>query len=86
MISVDIEAIGHDSSTITRRFVFLTELIIESKSIDEYLEQLLEMGENPKEYTGVFGYSIGQTEPRMAMYEYPEYDYKVTKEFTNLKI
>ncbi|MCY1722724.1 hypothetical protein OU798_20410 [Prolixibacteraceae bacterium Z1-6] len=61
-------------------------VIIEPKSIDDYLEQLLEMGENPKEYTDVYGYSIGQTEPRMAMYEYPEYDYKVTEEFTNLEI
>lgn len=61
-------------------------IIIESKSIDEYLEQLLEMGEDPKDYEGVYGYSIGQTEPRMAMYEYPEYDYGLTTEMTNLEI
>lgn len=61
-------------------------IIVESKSIGEYLDQLLEMGENPEEYNGVYGYSIGQTEPRMAMYEYPKYDYKVTDEMTNLKI
>jgi len=61
-------------------------IIIEPKSIDEYLDQLLEMGENPKEYTQVFGYSVGQTEPRMGMYEYPNYDYEVTKEFTNLEL
>ncbi|MBT6006892.1 MAG: KamA family protein, partial [Prolixibacteraceae bacterium] len=61
-------------------------VIIESKSINEYLEQLREMGEEPQEYYSIYGYSIGQTEPRMAMYEYPEYDYEVTKEFTNLEI
>ncbi|NQU51728.1 MAG: KamA family protein [Bacteroidetes bacterium] len=61
-------------------------VIIESKSIAEYLEQLEDMGENPAEYEGIYGYSIGQTEPRMAMYEYPKYDYVVTKEFTNLEI
>lgn len=61
-------------------------IIIESKSIEEYLRQLSEMGEERVEYEGIFGYSIGQTEPRMAMYEYPEYDYKVTPEFTNLEI
>lgn len=59
-------------------------IIIESKSISEYLEQLQEMGEDISEYEGIYGYSIGQTEPRMAMYEYPDYDYTVTKEFTNL--
>lgn len=61
-------------------------IIIESKSIEEYLEQLRNMGEQQKEYNGIYGYSIGQTEPRMAMYEYPKYDYSVTKEFTNLEI
>ena len=55
-------------------------------SIDEYLEQLHEMGEDPAEYDGIYGYSIGQTEARMPMYEYPEYDFNVTKEMTNLEI
>ena len=59
-------------------------IIIESKSIIEYLEQLQEMGEDINEYEGIYGYSIGQTEPRMAMYSYPDYDYTVTREFTNL--
>ncbi len=61
-------------------------IIIESKSIGEYLEQLEEMGEDPNEYEGIYGYSIGQTEFRMPMYEYPEYHYQVTREFSNLEI
>ncbi len=61
-------------------------IIIESKSIGEYLEQLEEMGEDPNEYEGIYGYSIGQTEFRMPMYEYPEYHYPVTREFSNLEI
>lgn len=61
-------------------------IIIEPKSITEFLDQLEEMGENPKDYTSTFGYSIGQTEPRMPMYEYPEYEYDTTKECTNLEI
>ena len=40
-------------------------VIIESKSISEYLEQLAAMGENPAEYQNVYGYSIGETESRM---------------------
>ena len=61
-------------------------VIIESKSVSEYLDQLEAMGEDPKEYASLFGYSIGETEPRLGVFEYPEYDYRVTKEITNLKI
>jgi len=61
-------------------------LIIESKSISEYLNQLEEIGEKIEEYTDVYGYSIGETESRMPLYEYPEPDLTITKEFTNLEI
>ncbi|MGZ2368778.1 KamA family radical SAM protein [Ancylomarina sp. YFZ004] len=58
-------------------------IIIESKSIAEYLYQLEEMGEDIKDYESIWGYSIGETEPRMSLFEYPEYDYKLTDEVTN---
>ncbi|MFW5832271.1 MAG: KamA family radical SAM protein [Prolixibacteraceae bacterium] len=61
-------------------------IIIESKSITEYLQQLEDMGEDKAEYEGVYGYSLGETEPRMGMYEYPEYDFNVTDEMTNLEL
>jgi lysine 2,3-aminomutase len=61
-------------------------VIIESKSISEYLGQLEEMGENPGEYDGLYGYSIGETEYRLPLYEYPEYDFKITGEITNLSL
>jgi lysine 2,3-aminomutase len=61
-------------------------IIIESKSIHEYLRQLEELGEEPAEYEGLFGYSIGQTEPRVPIYEYPEFDYEVTKELSNIEV
>ena len=61
-------------------------VIIESKSIEEYLRQLEEMGEEINDYKGIYGFSIGQTEQRMPMYEYPEYKYVVTEEFSNLEI
>ncbi len=59
-------------------------IVIESKSVSEYLEQLIEMGENPQEYERLYGYSIGVTEDRMPIYEYPAYDFRVTGEMTNL--
>jgi len=61
-------------------------IIIESKSVSEYLDQLKQMGEDIKEYESVWGYSIGETEPRMPVFEYPEYDFQLTDEITNLEI
>lgn len=61
-------------------------IIIESKSIWEYLQQLEEIGEDMKEYESIWGYSIGETEPRLSIYDYPEYDFEITDELTNLEI
>ena len=61
-------------------------VIIESKPIGEYLHQLEEMGEDRKEYSSVWCYSIGETEPRFPIFEYPSFDFKVTSEMTNLEI
>lgn len=61
-------------------------IIIESKSICSYLWQLHHMNENIDEYESIFGYSIGETEVRMPVYEYPDYDFKLTDEITNLEI
>lgn len=61
-------------------------VIIESKSISEYMQQLEDMGEDLLEYEGLYGYSIGETEPGAPVYEYPGYDYKVTDMITNLDI
>jgi lysine 2,3-aminomutase len=61
-------------------------VIIESKSMSEYIRQLEDMGEDISEYAGLYGYSIGETEKRLAVFEYPEYDFKVTEEITNLEV
>jgi lysine 2,3-aminomutase len=61
-------------------------VIIESKSISEYLRQMDEIGEDTSEYRDVFGYSLGETEPRTPVYEYPEYDFENTSELTNLEL
>ena len=61
-------------------------IVIESKSIHEYLNQLEELGENKKEYEGLYGYSMGQTEERPPVFEYPEYSFALTREYTNLEI
>lgn len=61
-------------------------IIIESKSISEYLRQLEEIGEDISEYESIWGYSIGETEARLPIYEYPEYNFSHTPELTNIEI
>lgn len=58
-------------------------IIVESKSIQAYLSQMEEMGEDVGEYESIWGYSIGETEPRMSIYEYPDFDFAVTPDITN---
>jgi lysine 2,3-aminomutase len=59
-------------------------IIIESKSISEYLRQLEDLGEDVADYESIWGYSIGETEQRIPIYDYPDYNFKVTKEYTNI--
>ncbi len=59
-------------------------IIIESKSISEYLQQLEDIGEDISDYESIWGYSIGETEQRSSLYDYDDYSFKVTKEYTNL--
>ena len=61
-------------------------IVIESKSVSEYLAQLGEMGEDPTDYAGLYGYSAGMTDSRLPIYEYPPYEFAVTKELTNLDV
>jgi lysine 2,3-aminomutase len=44
------------------------------------------MGEDISEYESIYGYSLGMTERIIPVYEYPEYEFAVTSEFTNLDI
>lgn len=60
--------------------------IVESDTISGYLDQMRSMGEDPSEYQSIWGYSIGLTEPRMSVYEYPAYDYKVTHRLSNIQL
>ena len=58
-------------------------VVIESKSINNYLKQMDEIGENVDEYKTIWGYSASETESRMPVYQYPEYDFAITDELTN---
>lgn len=58
-------------------------VIVESKSINEYLSQMDSVGEDVEEYKTIWGYSSSETEVRPSLYQYPEYDYKVVDYLTN---
>lgn len=58
--------------------------IIESKSIHDYLQQLDSMGEDVAEYSSIYGYSLSETESRNQIFEYPDYNYEVTKKISNI--
>lgn len=61
-------------------------VFIESKSIAEYLHQIEEMGDDSSEYTDLYGYSIGITEPRFPLFEYPDFGFDTTRTMTNLSL
>ncbi len=61
-------------------------MIVESKSVSDYMDQLEDMGEDIREYESLWGYSLGETEERMPIYEYPEYDFTVTNQLTNFSM
>lgn len=61
-------------------------IIIESKTIAQYLRQMQDLGEDATEYLDVYGYSIAETETRMPIYKYPEYDFDNTERITNLQL
>lgn len=61
-------------------------MIIESKSILNYLKQMEDIGEDSNEYKTIWGYSASETEARMPVYQYPEYEIKTTSELTNFQL
>jgi len=61
-------------------------IIVESKPIGEYLRQLEKMNEDTEDYDTLWGYSIGETESRFPVFEYPNYNFETTERFSNLKV
>lgn len=59
-------------------------IIIESKSLRAYLEQLEKLGEQSSEYSTIWGYSLGYIETRIPVFDYPGYPFKATRKFRNV--
>ncbi len=60
-------------------------IIVESKPISKYLRQLEKMGQNSNEYQSIWGYSLNETEEWSPVFQYPEYPFKTTEQYTNVK-
>lgn len=58
--------------------------IIENKSIWCYLLQLHDLGEDIGEYSSIWDYIEGKTEPRFSFFEYPDAGICITNKFSNL--
>ena len=60
--------------------------VVESKPITRYLEQLHTLGEDLRDYLSVYGYSLGESEERMNLYEYSGDDTQITDRITNFRL
>lgn len=60
--------------------------IVENKSIAAYLSKLESLGEKIEEYSSIWHYGEGVTEPRFSIYDYPPYPYHLTKKISNLQL
>lgn len=60
--------------------------IVENKSIAAYLRQLEKMGEDCEDYATIWEHTQGRTEPRFRIYEYPNFNFQITEQFSNLKV
>ena len=58
-------------------------IIIESKTINQYLKQMDNMGEDIEDYKTIWGYSASETETRQPIFQYPAYDFKITQQLSN---
>lgn len=61
-------------------------IIVESKSIAAYLRQIATMGEDVKDYDGIYSYSKGETERRSKVFEYPDFDYNLTETYNHIEM
>ena len=60
--------------------------IVENKSLAAYLRQLGKMAEAPEAYASNCSYTKEDTAPRISLYEYPDFPFRITNKMSNLGI
>lgn len=61
-------------------------VIVENKSIAEYLRQLNRLNENIEDYSSIWYYREGDTEPAFNLYKYPHADFVPTDKVNHLGV
>lgn len=61
-------------------------VIIESKTVAQFIRELVHLGEDASLYEFTYGYSMAETEPLMPIFKYPLYKFEVTEEITNFEM
>ena len=78
---------GHDN---TRRHSPIIDnmgeiYIVEARSIVSYLHEIEKMGEHTSDYSSIWSYTSGKTEPVFSLFNYSEPEFKPTEAITNYK-
>jgi len=60
--------------------------IVENRSVASYLRELEGMGEKISEYSSIWYYTSGETEPQSRIFDYPSFEEEVTVKMTNIGI
>jgi lysine 2,3-aminomutase len=60
--------------------------ITENKSVAAYMRQLQDMGEKMDEYSSIWKFTHGVTEPRFELFEYPDFPFQVTDRLNHIKL
>ncbi|MEN6619205.1 MAG: KamA family protein [Rikenellaceae bacterium] len=60
--------------------------IVENRSVASYLREIEAMGEKVSDYSSVWNYTSGKTEPVFWLFKYPTLGFEITDKFTNLAI
>ncbi len=61
-------------------------VIIESKTIAQFVREVSHFGEERSDYKFTYGYSMAETEPLMPIFKYPSYEFPVSTEITNFEM
>ncbi len=61
-------------------------VIIESKTMAQFIRELAHLGEDSSLYEFTYGYSMAETEPLMPIFKYPTYEFEVSKEITHFEM
>jgi lysine 2,3-aminomutase len=59
-------------------------IIVESKPVGAYLNQVENMGEDVAQYRSLYGYSEGTSESLFPLFDYPDYPFRVTQTFNHI--